>query len=634
MRLQILAAHSRQQCSSTMSTNGTYSTETPSSAPPAGVVWDLPGVVQYLQSEHSRYERDRNIWELEKADMLAKLARLEGERKAFERLKSWYYRRVKMLETALRYEREFGPGQDPWDRAAANHDNDKVARVSSPPEPRMQPGDVLRDPTARQHSRVFLDRCLSEITYLVSKAGITTDVLCSEAGRVAMSASVSSERELVNSSAPGPLQHSLSGRADGLQQDLDAASALVTGVTSIDAPSEAQQRVDSEGDAHVLSPHSSAPNAPTLSDPEFTIDTGRVSSPEMQEPRSSWSDLSRLSRQLQSSLKIATALEVLQQEDRLFVILGHTNGSVEIFRHPTVRPPLILQAHTAAVRALAQTYSDSSEQAIRLFSGGSDAVVFEWDLSLRESEVLEGLDPVRSFTAHTKAIVTLAVSHETLLSASEDGTVRLWDMRDHTSPLRHSLLPPRSSCSPGAVPACLTFSSEQDTVLAGYSSGGLVAYALGDGRTLRASATDEGTGVTALVAIRSADGGSGLLVGCRDGSVTLRDVRSFRAIRSMPSHDSSIAKLYAVDDATYISASCDGVFKVVQLASGSCRTHVKPQAALNLPTKEERRVCLRDFRPILSPGARMSSAETMVSAQTLICAGDETIVSFHELGAD
>jgi len=67
--------------------------------------YTLPGVLHFLQSEWRRYERDRNEWEIERAEMKARIALLEGERRGIENMKTDLMRRVKMLEFALKQER-------------------------------------------------------------------------------------------------------------------------------------------------------------------------------------------------------------------------------------------------------------------------------------------------------------------------------------------------------------------------------------------------------------------------------------------------------------------------------------------------------------------------------------------------
>ncbi|KAJ3296021.1 hypothetical protein HK104_002052 [Borealophlyctis nickersoniae] len=67
--------------------------------------YTLPGVLHFLQCEWRRFERERNEWDIEKADLKARVSFLEGERRGVENLKTDLLRRVKMLEYALRQER-------------------------------------------------------------------------------------------------------------------------------------------------------------------------------------------------------------------------------------------------------------------------------------------------------------------------------------------------------------------------------------------------------------------------------------------------------------------------------------------------------------------------------------------------
>ncbi|KAF9895954.1 pro11 protein, partial [Lobosporangium transversale] len=47
----------------------------------------FPGVLQFLQSEWRRFERDRNEWDIEKAEMKARIAFLEGEKRGVDNIK-------------------------------------------------------------------------------------------------------------------------------------------------------------------------------------------------------------------------------------------------------------------------------------------------------------------------------------------------------------------------------------------------------------------------------------------------------------------------------------------------------------------------------------------------------------------
>ncbi|CAI5451658.1 unnamed protein product [Caenorhabditis angaria] len=67
--------------------------------------YSMSGVLHYIQHEWTRYELERSRWEAERAEMQARIAFLQGERKGQENLKSDLVRRIKMLEFCLKQER-------------------------------------------------------------------------------------------------------------------------------------------------------------------------------------------------------------------------------------------------------------------------------------------------------------------------------------------------------------------------------------------------------------------------------------------------------------------------------------------------------------------------------------------------
>lgn len=62
--------------------------------------------MRFLQTEWHRHERDRNAWEIERAEMKSRIGRLEGDVRTSKRLHESLGKHVKMLETALKKERE------------------------------------------------------------------------------------------------------------------------------------------------------------------------------------------------------------------------------------------------------------------------------------------------------------------------------------------------------------------------------------------------------------------------------------------------------------------------------------------------------------------------------------------------
>ena len=62
--------------------------------------------MRFLQTEWHRHERDRNAWEIERAEMKSRIGKLEGDGRTSKRLQESLGKHVKILENALKKERE------------------------------------------------------------------------------------------------------------------------------------------------------------------------------------------------------------------------------------------------------------------------------------------------------------------------------------------------------------------------------------------------------------------------------------------------------------------------------------------------------------------------------------------------
>ncbi|CAH1985182.1 unnamed protein product [Acanthoscelides obtectus] len=67
--------------------------------------YSIPGILHFIQHEWARFELERSQWEVDRAELQARIAFLQGERKGQENLKHDLVRRIKMLEFALKQER-------------------------------------------------------------------------------------------------------------------------------------------------------------------------------------------------------------------------------------------------------------------------------------------------------------------------------------------------------------------------------------------------------------------------------------------------------------------------------------------------------------------------------------------------
>lgn len=72
---------------------------------PRNCAYTMHGVLHYLQHEWSKYDMEKARWEMERAELQARISFLQGERKGQENLKADLIRRIKMLEYCLKQER-------------------------------------------------------------------------------------------------------------------------------------------------------------------------------------------------------------------------------------------------------------------------------------------------------------------------------------------------------------------------------------------------------------------------------------------------------------------------------------------------------------------------------------------------
>lgn len=96
--------------------------------------YTIPGILHYLQYEWHRFEAERQEWEVEKAELSARIALLQGEKKSHENLKHDLIRRIKMLEYCLRMERakyhKLKHGTDP-PQIEGNNQNPQISDENS-----------------------------------------------------------------------------------------------------------------------------------------------------------------------------------------------------------------------------------------------------------------------------------------------------------------------------------------------------------------------------------------------------------------------------------------------------------------------------------------------------------------------
>ena len=170
--------------------------------------------MRFLQTEWHRHERDRNAWEIERAEMKSRIGKLEGEGRISKRMQETLGKHVKILENALRRERDKFKKIQQGDSSAEKQNElssakddtrivDKCeafidmieasvdlipASPSKPQRPQKPLFDDLEEAThgefkqdnEREKSRLFLGKCVHEVSYHVVPTTIAQQSMAEE----------------------------------------------------------------------------------------------------------------------------------------------------------------------------------------------------------------------------------------------------------------------------------------------------------------------------------------------------------------------------------------------------------------------------------------------------------------------
>lgn len=95
----------------------------------------LIGVMRFLQLEWHNHERARNAWDIERAEMKAKIAKQEGDIRSARKLNDQLDKHVRMLELALKNERAKKGATKPEDTASGGEEKKTAPKEKAPSKP-------------------------------------------------------------------------------------------------------------------------------------------------------------------------------------------------------------------------------------------------------------------------------------------------------------------------------------------------------------------------------------------------------------------------------------------------------------------------------------------------------------------
>ena len=88
--------------------------------------------MRFLQMEWHNHERARNAWDIERAEMKAKIAKQEGETRSAKKLNESLDRQIRMLERVLKAERAKAKALAPGEQDTASVDKSEQATDTQP----------------------------------------------------------------------------------------------------------------------------------------------------------------------------------------------------------------------------------------------------------------------------------------------------------------------------------------------------------------------------------------------------------------------------------------------------------------------------------------------------------------------
>ncbi|KAK4684960.1 striatin 1/3/4, partial [Tremellales sp. Uapishka_1] len=439
-----------------------------------GQEMNLASVLHYLQSEWRRWERDRNEWEIERAEMRARIALLEGQRRSAENLKVDLLRRVKMLEFALRQERTktqsttgkasgISPG-----RFLALQDEDKVSRDdkegsgSEGSEEGERPklngstpaaiptsksaislslkktesnswkntGGVPRDPKARARSREYLKQCLQEITYLTSPGAMNPLPL----------------RAPVNLEPSSPVENGQSADQEALQRPQKALpDQPIPYPYRSEPPEEAPSLLLPNGTAALTGEESSVPASPLLPEsqsmyidptarppsspapkpvglPEENI-LSSIESPEKQaltaiyrpDSKAAWREELRAANEMAEKAQVERSRKASEADDELMNLPVPVDVEEQPFKSDEGLDKVwtsrkSLKSHLDVVRSVAFAHGPG----ILLATGSDDNTVKVWSVEaaavMTQKPSSIELEPIMTLRGHTAPITSVLIS--------------------------------------------------------------------------------------------------------------------------------------------------------------------------------------------------------------------------------
>ncbi|XP_066981596.1 striatin-3 isoform X6 [Macrobrachium rosenbergii] len=411
--------------------------------------YSIPGILHFIQHEWARFEMERSQWDLERAELQAKIAFLNGERKGQENLKNDLVRRIKMLEYALKQERakyhklKYGTDLVQGDMNPPSEDGGEEVRVDT---------DAILSTNTNvswKQSRQLLRQYLQEIGYTDTIIDLRSNRVRSLLGisggeneenhnnTPAMNGSDTTKRApdpnrcYVPKKQPSTLEAQIRDAEKAVMDNFDFLQQEGMEMDDDDDVEEPEE----DDDVHRIK---SPKVAKTLDvddvDGETELDHEFRFLPEMEDPSPGVLGFGPGSRRYvggpggeEDALEGLGELAQLTVTNEADASYDQISSTKENFRK-TWTAKYTLRSHFDGVRALCFHPTEQT-----LITASEDATLKLWNLQktvpAKKSASLD-VEPVYTFRGHLGPVLCLAINSdgEKCYSGGIDGTIRIWNI--------------------------------------------------------------------------------------------------------------------------------------------------------------------------------------------------------------
>lgn len=440
--------------------------------------YTLPGVLHFLQHDWSRFELERVQWDAEKAELTAKIAFLQGERRGQENIKRDLIRRIKMLEFALKKERikvqklkglEPGPEPTPPDvenaeEKANEETNDLDSEAAGDSDLWAGGRQMLRQYLQEVgFTDTILDARSARLRALLGGTGPNDDEddytdareikneFLSESGGVSVVDDIPLEDKeamdefnFLNSEESdwNPNREKIESMKNQLAQERRRKRpprnlSDVNGETSTEGSRQKNFPEEDNKATNIENESGRGQNNVEIDLGELAqLTTANEADPlnllaDASNSRRSWNQRYTLRSHLDGvrSVKFhpTESLVLSGSEDQLVKVWNLTkNVAGKRTAQLDIEPIINYRGHDGPVLSVEWGQ-------VECFSGGLDGSIFAWPIPKLETELYDPWSESilgRRFIGHTDSVWSLSVMSDNLLSCSGDGTVKIWNIEN------------------------------------------------------------------------------------------------------------------------------------------------------------------------------------------------------------